>query len=740
MASSPPSSTLSSLRGFFSREEKEKLPADLKRALSILQLTDIATLEERFLATEAFLRPWAVFRDSISILQPDAMPRGTPIDTASATSISRLDILWFYTQFDEDARRYDPRADKSSREYTTDSSVYGVISKRGWTVVDYEKHLYAWLLQTFGVGKARNIWGFDYFELRNICTAWEAVFVPVLNAVRASYNIKGRRHYGRLALFIEERCPSRLAFPEDNVGFSADNTGSSIPLRLVSMPKMKVGSDGTTFQKRTHNVGILTRKHYDEAEKELRDVYPQYGGLVERPKFKHKMEEWLAEQRARADIKKAAVRHGEIHSHQPQIVQRQGSGSSTKKRISPRKAKRQASHDGSPRSIKRYSDSIRRSLTRDGSKKTAKEEPKSPLHGVTRQLHIPDDPSHHPTLANQQVVTSTVPPTDLVTPWPTSEPGPRPYEQIVCTAIRKSNPFSEDPPAEVLPSQQIPGNMATSIVSEVDSNAHSRPLPRDHEHGVSFATLRDEVLAIRAKKSYGDIRVPSYEGTGYTDEISLTNLRKVRRDVVRTPDPLRSVTPRSRLPAPIKPVSYAGHLRTTAGDAHRKDPPKPVSRSEIAAPKHVPWPGSSLPRSLPWPGSDSDGETTPPLPPKSPERWNSVRGHVEGSHAQQVVRDEAESMSRIVSKENIRAALGRMSRGSSVEDLDPPMPMRSVPSPERTMSPDGVKLATYNTHLFPRKEDRKGTPVGDWITKTRKHYEGGRTYEKVDRQGQEQGF
>jgi hypothetical protein len=62
---------------------------------------------------------------------------------------------------------------------------------------------------------------------------------------------------------------------------------------------------------------------------------------------------------------------------------------------------------------------------------------------------------------------------------------------------------------------------------------------------------------------------------------------------------------------------------------------------------------------------------------------------------------------RIVSRENIRAALGGISRESSTEDLAPQKPFAD---PARTMSPVKPQLATYNTHLFPRKE----TTVGGW--------------------------
>ena len=133
MAHSPSNSGIKNVRDFFARGDREKISPELKQALSLLQLSGLDSLEERFLATAAFLEPWAVFRDSIFLLRPDAMPRATTIAREDrGDGISRTDLLWFYTQFDEGIRRYDPRANKYSGEYTTDSSIYGAIDKSNW--------------------------------------------------------------------------------------------------------------------------------------------------------------------------------------------------------------------------------------------------------------------------------------------------------------------------------------------------------------------------------------------------------------------------------------------------------------------------------------------------------------------------------------------------------------------------------------------------------------------------------
>jgi hypothetical protein len=386
MSFSSPDRGMKVMRDLFTRGDKGKVPAELKEALLLLRLSDLEGLEERFLATEAFLKPWAVFRDSIFLLKPDAVSGATAITTSDGDrGISRTDILWFYTQFDEDTYRHDPS--------TNTNGISSAIIKRGWHVEEYEKHLFAWLLQTFKVGKTHNPWGFDFFQLRNICTAWQAVFVPVVNAVRASYSVKGRRHYGRFALFVEERCPSGLAFPKENVNTPQGNLISSTLYHTLLIPKD------------TKETGVLTRKHYDETEKELRTVYPQYGGLVERPRFKQKMEEWLEEQRARANLKKAAERTREAKACHLEVVKRDGSRTPVQKILSGKHNKDQEK-DASASPIKRYSDSIRRSLSRTMSKRVPKEELKSPLHGVTRQLHIPDDPPS-PHLPDERSISTT---------------------------------------------------------------------------------------------------------------------------------------------------------------------------------------------------------------------------------------------------------------------------------------------------------------------------------------------
>jgi hypothetical protein len=714
---SPSKNNMSYLLERFARD---KVPPDLRQALNLLRLDNYEEFEERFLSTDAFLKPWAVFRDSIFLVAPDAMPNPTkitPMGIESSDGVSRLEILYFYTHFDEGTLRYDPRADRSSVDYTPDTSVYGVIDKSKWRLEEYEKHLYAWMLQEFKVGKSYNPWRFEFFELKNVCKVWVEVLVPIVNAVRASYNPLGRRHYGRLALFIEDKCPSQLAFPGSNVNVPQGGLSSPTPYRVVSVPRKTVNEEET--------YGTLTRKHYDAAEKELRDVYPQYGGLVERPKFKHKMEEWLGEQRVRAAQRKGLAQPAQIQSLQPLPAQTGGVQASMMQtpRGSPRRQE-----PGSTSPIKKCADNIKRSLSKKLSSLRLREEHKSPLHGVTRPLHFPERAS---TPASSHDSDSMV----GITPLPRPHPMYRLSESSTFASVRNSNPFNFDLPdrartdaadpvfspmgqLSAIPrslheEHQTAAMSSSSFVSNGDSMdtfkllndglSSDEPGPL---HG--FVSNQDDHLVSGKMKATYDVRAPSYEGTQYQKEISLTDLHTQRLQSARSP-PIRTRTPATRLPAPIIPVPYSGP-RIASADTPGKSPSKPSlvsSKPVVAPPKPVAWPGS-LPKATAWPGFNSDDSddslSKPPIPVKSPER------QIRNPRSRQPVRGDAEDSEvyRIVSRENIRAALGDVSRESSAEDLVPQKPFADS---ARTMSPMKQPLNTFNTHLFPRKS----TPVGGWV-------------------------
>ncbi|EUC50541.1 hypothetical protein COCMIDRAFT_32063 [Bipolaris oryzae ATCC 44560] len=689
------------MQSLLTRGDKDKVPAELTGALSLLRLSDLEGLEERFLATNAFLKPWAMFRDSLFLVKPGAITATTAVATNDDDrgGISRTDLLWFYTQFDQDTYRHHSSVDTSS--------ISCAIDKRDWRVKEYEKHLFAWLLQTFKVGKAHNPWGFDYFQLRNICTAWQAVFVPIVDAVRASYSIKGRRHYGRLALFVEERCPSGLAFPKENVNLPPGNLISSTSYRVLLMPKG------------TNESGVLTRKHYDETERELRSVYPQYGGLVERPRFKQKMEVWLEEQRARANLRKAVERTNETKRTQLDVVKRDDRRTPVKKILSSKDDIDPEKECGaSP--IKRYSNSLRRSLSRSVSKQMAREEPKSPLHGVTRQLFIPEDPPS-PDLLNGQThsnieldvsyASTHSSSTTIVTPWPRMDTQRKSSEQSVYNSVRISSSFNPSNETQTL--QAYAKTNGPESLSEDQITALLHPLHR------SRSTQREQQGACTPasdQKSHAELHIPSNNGSEWEKDPLLGNLEAARRNTGRALEPKRPAKPPTRLPGPIKPMPYTGHLRVASENNSRTILPKSPGGPDTGLPQPVAWPGTSPTNTSVLSCVNNENNFAPPVPTKSPMRGGNTRGYTGIPQSQQRIRFGPDrDLTRIVSKENIRAALGGHSRDNSEEGDLPPL-SRPVCSNQDAVANSGVTvLQTFNTHMFPRKKTRNGTPVGAWV-------------------------
>jgi hypothetical protein len=208
-------------------------------------------------------------------------------------------------------------------------------------------------------------------------------------------------------------------------------------------------------------------------------------------------------------------------------------------------------------------------------------------------------------------------------------------------------------------------------------------------------------------------RLPSYEGTGYRDEIPLTDLQVVKTSHADQTAKVKSKAP-SRLPTPIRvqSIPYTGPLKAVASDTNH----------HITAPQ---------PKAIPWPGFS---DPPPAVPAKNPNRWHSRHSHSHShshSHvtANQLVREEQASVLRIVSEENIRAAIVREDQASalrivskeniravlagtspaaSTETLgcEEPVP----PAPSRAKTPETLK--TFNSHMFPRKEYWNGTPYG----------------------------
>jgi hypothetical protein len=225
------------------------------------------------------------------------------------------------------------------------------------------------------------------------------------------------------------------------------------------------------------------------------------------------------------------------------------------------------------------------------------------------------------------------------------------------------------------------------------------PLPREPKPNVEFRA--DGPLPREPKPNKNPLagrRPPSYEGTGYRNEISVADLHFRSTANAKTPnvDQITKVKANapSRIPTPtrIQPIPYSGQLKATAVSTRDGDiMPRPTA---------APWPGQEeLPRAIPWPGADDP----PAIPAKNPNRYRT-RGYVT---ANQLMKEEHASVMRIVSKENIRAALGNTSPDASTEDLNAGI---VPPVPSRTRSPP--VLQAYNTHMFPRKDQSHGMPRG----------------------------
>ncbi|RMZ70608.1 hypothetical protein GMOD_00000725 [Pyrenophora seminiperda CCB06] len=653
---------------------KTNISTELKEALALLDLGGVEDLENYFLGIDAFLEPWCVFRDMVLLLYPDQIHKPTTIAKAPGEKgIQRTELLWFYTQYDEGLLRYDARADKDCREYTPNpgSRPHYVIDKSNWGLEEHEKHLYAWMLQALKVGKMKNPWDFDYFKGRSTVSAWENVLVPIIDGVRAMYSPKGKKHYGRLALFIEAMRPSGLAFPAANVEIPASLT-SSTAYRIASKPK-ETGDSGDQRK------GI-TQKQYREIEKDLQKIFPEYGDLLARPTLKSKMQDWLEMQRASFERMRAAKEAIE-ETENMQHVQAMESFANRKmaKTKSSKQKEEDSGEDELKRSIELAYDQPYMHHYRDKRRMDAYDEMKTedteltPWRGGAgggageiSRLHLlePESPPrtsielpqvreareelqrrarrlelHEKTMSMES---------NIVTPWPGPENDRRVSEasSVYTSTTRCSDPFDL---ANSLPGIGIANTADEAIYSPMDQlSAVPKPLlgKQREEYGAS------RLPTIHEKKSRVDLRAPSYEGNDWKGEINLKQLEEVRRKNVSALEHTRVAYPPTRLPVPIKPMPYAGNLRA-------------ASRPSKEVPEEYRGPDGKAPAAVPWPG------TPPPaaVRAKSPQR----------------------NLGRIVSKENIRAAL----RLSTMED-EPPLPL------PRTQGP--AKWQTYNTNLFPRRE------------------------------------
>lgn len=701
---------------------RDKMNPALRTALNLLELPDLDALEEHFIKTPVFLVPWADYRDSFLLIQPNGMPR-----SARPGQISRRDILYAYTYFCEGKLRYDGRADiENMKEYNPDlkPSEYYAIKKKYWGAAEYDKLLYVWLLQIFKVGKQRNPFGFRYFECLNICRAWEEVFVPIVEAVRNDYNTKGRYHYGRLAKVVEEHAPSRLAFPEGNVTSDTQFFRSSVPTSESSAHRALGEMHPVT--------GIATEwKKWQEEEAELRRAYPQYGQLVERLKPKTNFPDWIEEQRLMVEKRKqeeraaenrsAALRYlegGEVNfsdspsashvSHEDVFVDR------------PYKSRVREAHD---------SDSFMRRTI-------------SPLSYHMHQRQI-----------SAQSNTSTA-----GTNPPIRRSSLRNLRERGCADVTYAEARSSIDPS---PEQSTPANKYQQAYIDLAAHPYDTESTIDHRssNGATPSHYCDDDVA----------RHPSYEGTGYASPYLPTLKEADSRETVDREAILQQLELDPHLG--LDPFSREYHLehalRTVKLQSEPEQPTlqhvksfeKTCTATRIPSPINIPpLPTETVreyhlvadqatetsPTSLGLPASNG----SPAIPPKNPLRYSDVKEKKRNNQtrsqfdepikpidiqASRLVAEEVQMTNslrgRIISKENIRAALDipeeefAVAEGEHLIPSSPTLPS-SPTSPVSAGFRQGFagiggrglntgespKLQTFSSHMFPRSSSSLRRP------------------------------
>jgi hypothetical protein len=237
----------------------------------------------------------------------------------------------------------------------------------------------------------------------------------------------------------------------------------------------------------------------------------------------------------------------------------------------------------------------------------------------------------------------------------------------IYSMIRGSNPFTDKFPRPD-PSHKI--KERASWESERSPRYPSAiPKPLFNQKNVTrYRGSFEESPFIRAVKEASSVRAPSYEGSGY------------ERDI---------------------PPSFIAHKMHATLEHNAYD-----NNQSTHYPQAVPWPGQSpLEPPIEWLEDGENTPSTPPLPAKNPQRYNSVGGLNGGSNSRHSSLQPPPAIPtlgpRIISVENIRAHLN-ISPQHSHEDLKEAQEKKA----QRTLH--SLPLRTYNSHMFPRQV----TPVG----------------------------
>ncbi|KAF2121595.1 hypothetical protein BDV96DRAFT_594775 [Lophiotrema nucula] len=763
---------------------KQSLPRDLRDALSWLHLSGLSGLERGVLSQEAFLKPWAHYRDAYLLLQPQSMPRNSP-----PGHIKPVDILHYYTWYDEGALRYDATADENSFEYEPDPSRRATLDKSEWTVQEHEKFLYVWLLQTFKVGKFHNAFGFKYFECKNIAAAWQEVFLPIVHAVVADYDIRGRRYYGRLAKFIENVSPSRLAFPEANVGASVKALEVPRAAERESVRQVSGETDPFTNIWVSKKGKSSRQNEEEEIDRELRVAFPGFGHLVERPKV---------------DVRAWVRKQSEAVSHKRAL---QGLGANKE-------------------SENRFGDRMRRVFS--PSRKSGEESPRKQF-GFSRKRGDTTSSYPSPASTNRNPGSSKAEQSPSV--LDTASPCVKPEKHCVKTEIRAQSDNTQKA-------------VKRDTLGSVGDHSDARNSSRDSGHGASHTRESDKYSEAYTEPGFGPETYDpffqphhapqaSFASSGdnhnvyhnFQRELAKEKMSPSRESILRSSLPklkgARSIeqagaesTTRGfdRGPAPSNQSSqqdeneltsfhsFPSYVSTDASSSHITSqasvaiplsysrPERTVSDKPLGSnkPSRIPSPVyaqkniySYAPRASVYkPTGMPRGPTSPidknkALPPapspipavplKNPRRYNSIQSTTSSLAASSIATSlpksrsnrliaEASSSSllgpRIVSKENIRAALGNISASSREslaeqdDDLNDPIISPATThafagmggrglntgelAPGRTATP---VLRTYNSHMFPRKKESMNSMGGAGAHRMKNENEGSREYE-----------
>ncbi|KAF2473557.1 uncharacterized protein BDR25DRAFT_311796 [Lindgomyces ingoldianus] len=642
-----PEYSISPQRKRASTAKSEKMSVELKHALKCLGYRDLDQLQHMFLAKESFLVPWAFFRDTFLFRQEAGMPRAS-----LPGSVTREDILWWYTRYDDGILRYDPNDsdDKSALDDKTASRIDD-IDTSAWSVIEHEKHLFVWLLQAFKVGKAKNPYGITYFECRNVCAAWEEVLLPIVNDVREGHDIRGRRHYGELAAFVDKVSPSALAFPEKNVG----------------VRRRDIGKD------RSHRVGMLARKkQLDEDDMELRHTYPQFGQVAEKQKVDLKA--WIRDKKTVAD-RKMAMKFLEGSPCPPKKLAE--CASSWIKSLSFSSLRHQSN------------DSSHSTPSKKGKEVFGSTRPTPENSPLSKKNESPYGSQRGKTPLNQMGRGNRTPSTELVG---VIQRKPSQHEADgLYKAIRTSNPFANDIPKEVV-EYTVPASdgMALALnVKQIASSGLNGSMPYNPNKRDVSKESKADVKEGGGSRVYGGIPVGFlegiYAGTILVD-LSLTN------DLIQGPDPFfENKHTRSNESVAAR---RAGKMPATRI-------PSPVNVGPAGPPKYHP----TRPRSPP-PYAVEEDDQIPPIPPKNPHRY--AASNVKPTTV------------RIVSKDNIRAALSTHSSQESLAEVaqsnrnvsaSSEASCRSNPFAViggRGFNTGEYSIHSYNSHMFHRDRIQEG--------------------------------